>query len=195
MSEVYFATSNIGKLREIESLALKYDVKVRHLNFKGVEVQSESLEQIALASLKSVLDKYHLPIFVEDSGLFISSLKGFPGPYSSYIYKTIGFEGILKLMFNVKNRKAYFLSVIAFGSPNIPPKVFKGKVDGVIVGKPHGRYGFGFDPIFKPKNSRKTFAEMSVEEKNRFSHRGKAFKAFFRWFKASFNSSTKAYQH
>ncbi|MGP3667185.1 MAG: XTP/dITP diphosphatase [Candidatus Bathyarchaeota archaeon] len=195
MNEVYFATSNAGKFKEIESLALKYNIKVKHLDFKGVEIQSENLEQIALTSLKSVLDEYHLPVFVEDSGLFISSLKGFPGPYSSYIYKTIGFEGILKLMLNVKNRKAYFLSVIAFGSPNIPPRVFNGKVDGVIVSNPRGRQGFGFDPIFKPKNSGKTFAEMSVEEKNRFSHRSKAFKAFFRWFRNFTNSSTKAYQH
>ncbi len=185
--EAYFATRNTGKFREVESLALKYGVKVKHLNFEAVEIQSENLEQIALTSLKSVLDKYRLPVFVEDSGLFIPSLKGFPGPYSSYTYKTIGFEGILRLMVNVKNRKAYFLSVIAFGSPNISPKIFRGRVDGVIVSKPRGEHGFGFDPIFKPKNSRKTFAEMSVEEKNKFSHRSKASRAFFKWFKNMFN--------
>lgn len=188
MGEIYFATRNTGKFREVESLALKYDVKVKHLNFKAVEIQSENLEDIALTSLKNVLEKYPLPVFVEDSGLFIHSLKGFPGPYSSYIYKTIGCEGILKLMVNVKNRKAYFLSVIAFGSPSISPKIFVGRVDGVIVSKPRGKYGFGFDPIFKPKSSKKTFAEMSVEEKNRFSHRSKASKTFFRWFRKMFNS-------
>lgn len=183
MNEVYFATSNAEKFREIKSLALRHGVKVRRLNFKAIEIQSENLEKIALTSLKNVLDNYHLPVFVEDSGLFISSLKGFPGPYSSYAYKTIGFNGILKLMVNIKNRKAHFLSVIAFGSPEVTPKVFRGKVEGVIVSKPRGKHGFGFDPVFKPKSSRKTFAEMSIEEKNRFSHRAKAFKAFLSWFK------------
>ena len=120
---------------------------------------------------------------VEDAGLFIEALKGFPGPYSSYVYKTLGVQGILKLMEGVKRREAYFLSAIAYAEPGLEPKVFLGKVEGFIVPEARGSKGFGFDPIFQPKGSEKTFAEMGVEEKNRFSHRAKALSALAEWLK------------
>ena len=124
---------------------------------------------------------------MEDAGLFIEVLNGFPGPYSAYVFKTIGNKGVLQLMQNCENRKAEFQSVVAYYSKELEsPICFKGKTVGdlsrkVIVGEL--KYGFGFDPIFKPKEkSRKTFGEMSVIEKNKYSHRAKALRKFAEWY-------------
>lgn len=126
---------------------------------------------------------WHLkkPLVLEDSGLYINALKGFPGPYSSYVFKKIGNEGILKLMRSVKDRTAKFVCVVAFAHPKYGIRLFKGEVKGKISLEVRGSKGFGFDPIFIPEGSNKTFGEMDINEKNMFSHRSKAFKQFFQW--------------
>ena len=179
--EVYFATTNLHKFKEAEKIFSKYGLNLKHLNFKTAEIQSENLEEIAKNSLNQVLSQHKIPVFVEDAGLFIKVLNGFPGPYSSYVFKTIGLKGILNLLGKTRNREAFFLSVIAFGSPSGEQKIFTGKVLGKITFKIRGLGGFGFDPIFQPKNHKKTFGQMDVEEKNRFSHRAKAVKKLVKW--------------
>jgi XTP/dITP diphosphohydrolase len=128
----------------------------------------------------------HLPIFVEDAGLFIDALNGFPGPYAAYVYKTIHNNGVLKLMEEEKNRKAVFQSVIAFCSKETPtPVSFFGESKGEITQTQRieaGKSGFGFDPIFKPEGSKKTFAEMTITEKNVYSHRANAIHKFAKWY-------------
>lgn len=187
LKELVFATSNRGKFREIAQLASSYGLKVKMAWFKAVEIQHESLKEIARYSLKQALRRFDAPVFVEDAGLFIEVLNGFPGPYSSYVYKTLGVEGVLKLLEGKKNRRAYFLSVIAFGGPDFPVKVFLGKSEGTIAFEARGRSGFGFDPIFQPQGSSRTFAEMGVEGKNRYSHRARAFRRLAEWLKKRLN--------
>jgi len=121
------------------------------------------------------------PMIVEDAGLFINTLNGFPGPYSSYVYRTLGIDGTIKLINDKDDKKAEFRSIVAFGDSSII-KTFQGVVRGMISIQPRGRSGFGFDPIFVPKGSEKTFAEMSLEDKNRYSHRAIALKKFARWY-------------
>jgi XTP/dITP diphosphohydrolase len=148
-----------------------------------VEYQDDNVENIAMASSIDAVERLNLPVAVEDTGLLIESLNGFPGPYSSYVYRTIGNPKILKLMEGVKNRGAYFKSAVAFTTPYMDePLCFIGKVKGKIVKKERGISGFGFDPIFIPLGSSKTFAEMTVREKNRFSHRALAFREFAKWY-------------
>ncbi len=155
------------------------------IRVKAMEIQDENLENIAKASAIDAAKKCGLPVIVEDAGLFIEALNGFPGPYSSYVNKTIGVGGILKLMKNVKDRSAYFLSAVAFYNPdNGELKVFNGRVEGQIAEEAKGRSGFGFDPIFIPiGGDGRTFAEMGTEEKNRFSHRAMALRRFAEWYK------------
>ncbi|NIW11921.1 MAG: non-canonical purine NTP pyrophosphatase, partial [Gammaproteobacteria bacterium] len=131
---------------------------------EAIEIQDDDLEEIAKASVRDAVEKSCLPVLVEDAGLFIEVLKGFPGPYSSYVYRTLGTQGVLKLMEGIAERSAYFYSVVAFYSPNdASPKCFHGKVEGNIALKERGNQGFGFDPIFKPKGGiGKTFAEMAT---------------------------------
>jgi XTP/dITP diphosphohydrolase len=182
---IFFATNNINKFNEARKVLAEYKIAVGMLRVKTFEIQSESLEEIAKASAIEAFKKSNLPLITEDAGLFIEALNGFPGPYASYVYKTIGNKGILKLMRNIENRKAKFQSVIAYCTSKLEPLCFKGEVLGVITKEErHGSSGFGFDPIFEPlSGGGKTFAEMSVEEKNRYSHRAEALRKFAEWYK------------
>ena len=183
---VFFATGNLNKFNEAKSILGKYGIAVGMLKLKGDEVQSDSLEEIAEKSVKNAYETCHLPIFVEDAGLFIDALNGFPGPYAAYVYKTIHNNGVLKLMEEEKNRKAVFQSVIAFCSKETPtPISFDGESKGEITQTQRietGKSGFGFDPIFQPDGSSKTFAEMTIEEKNGYSHRANAIRKFANWY-------------
>jgi XTP/dITP diphosphohydrolase len=183
---VFFATGNIHKFHEARSILTGLDIAVGMLRMKDMEIQSDSLVEIAQTSAQDVFKRSGLPVIVEDAGLFIDALKGFPGPYAAYAYKTVGNKGLLKLMQNVDDRKARFRSAIAYCDSEKAPMVFEGEAEGEItvaerVG--NGRSGFGFDPIFKPSGSGKTFAEMTLEEKNGFSHRAKAVRKFSEWYK------------
>lgn len=177
--KLYFITSNKHKYMEVLRIAEKYGICLEMMPGMKFEIQSDSLEEI---SIYSAIENYKVlrkPLMVEDAGLFIKALNGFPGPYSSYVYKTIGINGILKLMEGVEDRRAYFMSVVTI----IAEPIFiveKGLVNGLISNEPRGSFGFGFDPIFIPEGSTKTFAEMTVEEKNKYSHRAKAVEKAFK---------------
>lgn len=175
-----FITSNEGKFREVSRIAEKFGVKLEWLKMEYIEPQGNSLEEIARLSAEMLAEKVDGEFVIEDSGLFIDALRGFPGPYSSYVFKTIGNEGILKLMEGVDDRRAYFMAVVAYWDGE-EVHTFTGRVDGEISKTVRGEHGFGYDPIFLLGG--KTFAEMTTEEKNRFSHRRMAFEKFFSWFK------------
>jgi XTP/dITP diphosphohydrolase len=184
---VFFATGNIHKFNEAKSILSASGLAVAMLKVKGEEIQSDSLQEIAEAGVTNAFRRTVIPIFVEDAGLFIDALSGFPGPYAAYAYKTIHNSGILKLMENVKDREAKFQSVVAYLDETLSePQVFEGNSEGKITRVEHkttGKAAFGFDPIFQPIGSQRTFAEMSIEEKNSFSHRAMAMRKFAEWYK------------
>jgi XTP/dITP diphosphohydrolase len=184
---VFFATGNINKFNEARSILSKSGIAVGMLKLKGDEIQSESLKEIAEKSVINAYQRCHLPIFVEDAGLFIEALKGFPGPYAAYVFHTIHNRGILQLMEKEKNRKAAFQSVIAYmdDSRRNEPLCFLGESKGAITNVERveqGKSGFGFDPIFKSAGSDRTFAEMTIAEKNLYSHRAMAIRQFAKWY-------------
>jgi XTP/dITP diphosphohydrolase len=113
---------------------------------------------------------------VEDDGLFIESLNDFPGPYSSFVFDTIGNKGILQLL--KTNRKAKFQSIIAYCEKNNDVMLFKGIVDGKISKKPMGTK-WGYDPIFIPDGQKTTYAQL--RDKNSISHRYIALRKFAMW--------------
>jgi XTP/dITP diphosphohydrolase len=189
----FFVTTNIHKFEEARLVFSKHKVTTAMLKIEALEIQHNNLEIIAKASAIDAVEKCGLPMIVEDAGLFIKCLNGFPGPYSSYIHRTIGCQGILKLMEDVHERDAYFLSVVAFHGPEQKsPTFFHGKVEGEISCEEKGTREFGFDPIFEPykpetgKSGSKTFGEMNLDEKNQYSHRAKALKKFVGWYKEGF---------
>ena len=180
---LYFVTKNKGKYIEVSELAKEYDIDISMLDIEKLEIQSDDIGEIALFSARWVASRIDksIPIVVEDAGLFIEALKGFPGPYSSYVYKTLGVNGILKLLEGVENRRAFFKAVAVLEHPELGERMFEGIVYGRIAYKPKGSGGFGFDPIFIPDGEERTFAELSPSEKNRFSHRARAFRKLFEW--------------
>lgn len=184
---IFFATNNVNKFNEARKILAEQKIAVGMLRAKTLEIQSENLEEIAKTSVIEAYKNCNLPVIVEDAGLFIEELNDFPGPYAAYVYKTIGNKGLLQLMKNSKNRKAKFKSVVAhYSSDYKSPSCFDGETIGEITKEERrsdNRFGFGFDPIFKPLNSAKTFAEMDVQEKNKYSHRAKALNKFARWYK------------
>jgi len=183
---VFFATNNIHKFNEARAVLSEFNITVSMLRIKTSELQSDSLKEIAQNSAIEIYNKYGLPILVEDSGLFIESLNGFPGPYAAYVYKTIGNSGLIKLMLKKINRKAVFKSSFVFCyNEKRKPKLFEGEILGTIAIKQlvnQSFRGFGFDPIFQPKGGSKIFAEMAISEKNLISHRSIALRKFANWY-------------
>ena len=184
----FFVSNNIHKFHEMRSVLGEYKIATTLLRVKSPEIQDDDIKNIAKTSAIELAKKFNLPIVVEDAGLFIKVLNGFPGPYSSYVYRILGLRGILKLMEDVDKRNAFFHSVVAFCDPEDDIlKCFHGKVEGKITQEERGSSGFGFDPIFMPLScSDKTFSEMSITEKNDNSHRGEAFQKFARWYVSTF---------
>jgi len=183
---IFFATGNFHKFDEARIILAGYNIAVGMLRVKNIEIQSDSLKEIAEVSVKDAFNRCHLPVIVEDAGLFVDALKGFPGPYAAYVYHTISNPGMLKLMENVEDRKATFRSAIAYYDGKSEPVCFEGEAVGRISDYEiwgHLKTGFGFDPIFHPKGNKKNFAEMTIEEKNGFSHRANAIRKFAKWYK------------
>jgi XTP/dITP diphosphohydrolase len=185
---IFFATNNVNKFDEARRVLAKYNIAVGMLRVKSLEIQGERLEEIAKASVVDAFEKCRLPVIVEDAGLSVDALNGFPGPYAAYVYKTVGNQGLLRLMKGIQPRRARFESAVAYFSAELEsPVCFHGQVLGKIVDEERrrsNRSGFGFDPVFTPLNSSKTFAEMSIAEKNKHSHRARAFRKFAVWYKS-----------
>jgi XTP/dITP diphosphohydrolase len=172
---IYFVTSNRGKFMEAQ--AIFSDLKQENIGYN--ELQVDTLEEVVDFGMKEVMAKLKGPVMIEDAGLFIDGLKGFPGVYSAYVQKTIGNDGILQLMGNMDDRRAAFKSVVGYCEPGMEPVVFKGDLKGEIGFEPRGTGGFGYDPIFYVDG--KSLAEMSLEEKNWISHRAGSMKALKQW--------------
>ena len=162
-------THNAGKFKEIKKII----DSVEMVNMEYPEIQSERIEDVVEFALDWLAERINGNFVIDDSGLFISSLRDFPGIYSAYVFKTIGNEGILKLMEGKDDRRAYFKTVIGLRYEGENYK-FVGLCHGEISKEMQGNNGFGYDPIFIPEGYDRTFGEMNVEEKNRISHRGKA---------------------
>lgn len=183
MKTIFFITSNKGKVLEVKEKLSNLDLKIIQKDLGYPEIQSDSLEEVALFGAKHIQKVFKNSFILEDAGLFIDSLNGFPGVYSAYVYYKIGLGGVLKLLKNQKNRKATFRSVYVYGEPGKNPILFIGECPGTISDKELGIHGFGYDPIFIPEGSTKTFAQMETKEKNKVSHRGKSLNKLIIYFK------------
>ena len=183
---IYFVTSNKGKYVEAEHVASRYGIHLLHLNTIKYEIQDNDLSKIASTAAQAACSESEYSVVAEDSGFFVEALNGFPGPYSSHAFATLGVHGILKLMQGIPQREAHFLSAVAYSKAGQAPICFEGIVRGTLPLAPKGNLGFGFDPIFVPANGDgRTFAELTIEEKNRSSHRATAFGKFFEWYKSN----------
>jgi XTP/dITP diphosphohydrolase len=195
---IIFATNNKHKLEEVRNL-LGNSFVLKSLNdigFSGdIPETQPTLEGNALQKAKFIFDKYNIPCFADDTGLEVESLKGEPGVYSARYSGTLekfgteekrSKENINKLLLNLEsksNRNARFRTVIAFIDNSGSPFYFEGIVNGTIINELKGNKGFGYDPVFIPDGYNITFAEMPLSEKNKISHRARAFSKLIHFLK------------
>jgi XTP/dITP diphosphohydrolase len=154
--------------------------ELEHIKTTYPEIQADTLEETIIPGLTWLMERYKRPIMIDDSGLFIDALKGFPGVYSSFVFRTVGCDGILRLMEGVRDRSARFECCIGFLVPGQEPHISKGVAKGSISEKKAGTGGFGYDPVFVPEGYAKTYAQIDIPEKNRISHRGRAIGMFLK---------------
>ena len=186
-----FASQNRYKMEEIKPL-LPESIELLclpDLGFSGdIPETSPTLAGNALQKANFIFDKFKLPCFADDTGLEIAALDGRPGVYSArYAGENKSADDNIAKVLNelegVENRNAKFKTVIALVGVGDKPLLFEGVVKGAIIKEKHGTNGFGYDPIFMPEGYTRTFAEMSLEEKNKLSHRARAVKLFAEWLK------------
>ena len=178
-----FDTSNQNKVLEIQKiLPKKFNIKsLKDLNyFEDVPENENTIEGNAVFKAKYIYKKFNINVFADDTGLEVEALNGEPGVHSArYAGKTRNSEKnikkLLKNLKNIKNRNARFKTVIALIIDN-KLHTFSGIVEGYILGSPKGNNGFGYDPIFCPNGFDKSFAELTLKEKNLISHRSLAMK-------------------
>jgi len=177
-----FVTSNPHKFAEARRILKGFGVNIAHAKLSYPEIRGDDPAEIAADSVRKLKGKVKPPFFVEDTGLFVETLNGFPGAYAAWALKKIGLQGFLRLMKGAKGRKAAFRTAVALydGKKVV---VFTGETKGSIARAEKGRGGFGYDPIFIPRGSAETFAQMQTEEKNGISHRKKALEKMARHLK------------
>jgi XTP/dITP diphosphohydrolase len=178
---IWFATSNIHKFEEARFVLHEFGIVPRRLPSKGPELQSGDPSEVAVHAAAETFRTARKPLFVEDTGLFIRCLRGFPGTSASFVFQTLGLNGILKLMDGMSARDAEFVSAVALCDGSSEPRVFMGRLKGRVALRPLGEGGFGFDPIFVPAGRRRTLAQMTFAEKCAVSHRAVALRAFGGW--------------
>ena len=179
--DIVFATHNRHKSEEAcQILGPRWTLRNLHDLGQTEEIPetADTLQGNPLQKAQFVYDKYHLSCFADDTGLEVEALNGAPGVYSArYAGEHCSFaDNVNKLLHEMQgktNRRACFKTVVALildGEAHF----FEGRVDGTIIESPRGGEGFGYDPVFVPDGFNETFAEMSAEQKNKISHRGRA---------------------
>lgn len=185
MREIVFATHNPNKLREIRQM-LPPGLQVLSLDEIGcgeaIAETADTLEGNARIKAAYVRDHYGYDCFADDTGLEVMALEGAPGVHSARFAgpeadSRKNTEKLLRLLEGAVDRRARFRTVIALALDG-SMYYFEGEVAGEITRAPTGEGGFGYDPVFRPLGHDGSFAEMPPEEKNRISHRGRAFRKF-----------------
>ena len=180
MKDILFFSHNQKKIIEVKQIFKNIKTKVYDLNsFEQIKEPKET--GLTFASNAKIKSKYgqklfNMPCFADDSGFCVDALKNNPGVKSKRFLEKFSnnkaaFEYIISNVVKKKNNKAFFVTAISLTLKENHHIIFIGKISGTVSLEPKGVNGFGYDPIFIPENHTKTFAEMSLEEKNVISHR------------------------
>ncbi len=189
--QLVFATNNLNKLREVQALIPNH-IKLLSLKdigcFEEVPETQETIKGNAIQKAEYIKTHYGFDCFADDTGLEVDALNGEPGVYSARYAgpkrdANDNMNVLLKNLMNKRNRDAQFKTVIALELDN-NLKTFTGVCKGEITTSKYGEKGFGYDPIFKPKNYSMTFAEMDLSLKNEIGHRGKAIQKLVEYLKS-----------
>ncbi len=180
--KLFLATTNKHKAEEISKLMPKEKVLVKTVKIKLIEPDFESLEEIASYKAKQAYKKTKKPVIAEDTGVYFEGYRNFPGPYAKRIFESIGFKGLTTLIKIAKTKKAYFKTTIAYCDGKTT-KTFSGKLEGTLLEKPRSikKDRLPYEKIFLPKRQNKALVDLSIEEKNKISHRAKAVRELLKW--------------
>ncbi len=179
--KIVLMTQNQHKLTELRPLFERFNVSFETTSMEKFEIRADDVEAVAHKAAITAYDALKRPVVLDDSGLFVDALNGFPGTYSAYVLKTIGNAGILRLMNHIDERTAKFVTAVGYADGDTI-QTFVGVMSGNIARTPAGEEGFGYDPIFIPQGETRTYAQMSLSEKVNTSHRTKAFRKFLNWY-------------
>jgi XTP/dITP diphosphohydrolase len=180
---VVLATRNQGKIREFQHILRNADIELKSLNDFGPIPEAvedgETFDDNAYKKALFTAKVLGLPAIADDSGLVVEALGGAPGVLSArYAGEKAGdrdnIDKLLREMAGAQNRKAAFECVISIAVPSGPALTYEGRCEGEITTEPRGGEGFGYDPVFFYPPADRTFAEMTMEEKSKVSHRGRA---------------------
>lgn len=177
MKTIHFVTSNKGKFHEASRIL---GARIEKMPLGIDEIQEVNVRKVAERKLDDAYGIARKPVVVEDTGLYIRELNGFPGALVKHLEERIGVEGMIRMLAGYRDRQATAETVVGFRDSK-GRKVFVSVMNGRIARKARGRNGFGFDSIFIPEGSDKTLAEMDVDEKNGFTARGKSFRKLGAW--------------
>lgn len=183
MKKIYFLSSNKEKIKEVKLHLKKFGIDVIGKRVEITENEFETQEEIAKEKAVQAAKLIGKPVIVEDTGLYLLAYQNFPGIHAKFVFKGIGLKGILKLL-EGKNRKAYFKTVFGYCKPGKRPIIFTGICKGRIsenIREPVTPK-VPYDSIFIANGEKRTFSQMTKEEKARYSHRTKAAEKFARWF-------------
>lgn len=193
MKKILIATKNQGKVEDFKTIFKEYKIDVISLldleePIDDIEETGESFAENAILKAETIAKKLNIPVLADDSGLSIDQLDGRPGVYSArysgmerndrknYMKVLRELEGVAD-----EDRTAQFTCALALVIPGKDPIVKYGTCNGHIINQPIGENGFGYDPVFMPTGFDRTMAQLSIEEKNKISHRGRAIKELAKW--------------
>jgi non-canonical purine NTP pyrophosphatase (RdgB/HAM1 family) len=174
--EALFVTSNPNKAREAAEIL---GVEMRSVGLDLPELQALDVAQVAVAkaaAARATLGDPDSPVLVEDSGLVIDAWNGLPGALTKWFLRSVGNEGLLKMLSGEENRSARAVCAVAIALADGSVRVFVGEVEGNVAPEPRGSGGFGWDPIFVPEGHTETYAELGPR-KHEVSHRARALEA------------------
>ncbi len=172
-----FVTTNKHKFTEVEEILSPFGITLEHLNQEYEENHDASIEEVARSAAKKLAEELQRPLILEDTGLFFAAYPNFPGALPKFVFNTLGYKGIFKLL-DGEPRGAYFKTVAAYCEPGQTPHLFEGRMDGMITEEIFDQDGdfMPYDRIFIPAGKDKPISQMTLAEKNSFSHRAAAFR-------------------
>jgi len=174
---IFFITTNRHKVKEAQEVLNGYNISIEQLVLEYEENHDSDIEEIARDAAKKLADKLEKTVIVEDTGVYFAAYQNFPGALPKYVFNSIGYKGIFKLL-EKEDRSAYFRSVIGYCEPGKNPLTFDGVMTGKITEKVVNKEKdcLPYERIFIPEEYEVTTSEISITEKNAISHRGKAFR-------------------
>ncbi|OFW95925.1 MAG: non-canonical purine NTP pyrophosphatase, RdgB/HAM1 family [Alphaproteobacteria bacterium RIFCSPHIGHO2_12_FULL_45_9] len=186
LKKLLLATHNKGKIAEMSAMLAPYGVEVTSVAELGLPEPAETENTFvgnALIKARAAAIASGLPVLADDSGLCVNALNGDPGVYSADWAGNprdfnVAMQKVHDALGDAVDRSAYFISVFALVMPDGTEQIFEGRCNGQIVWPPRGTEGHGYDPVFVADGETRTFGEMTLDEKAKFSHRAKAFEKF-----------------